>query len=787
MSVTQMSCHFIKRILVIATMLIAAMPLTAADVDVATAQSAAMTFLCGNTASGRHAAPAAITNVQLIHTEHNSANAEQAVYYIFNTSDSYVIVAGDDRAEQILVWGDSPLDMNIIPENMRYWLNCYKKQIEYLQAHTDMVVDQGTMRRAPSRAMQSVAPLLTALWDQSAPYYYQCPMYNGSYSLTGCAATSLSMICYYWRYPEQTTSTFPSYTTRSLNMTVEALPPTTFDYDNMLDNYKRGYSTEQANAVAHLMRYVGQAEHMDYTPGSSGVYDFDIDRAIDMLGFDSDARMIYKEDYTDEQWAAIIQEELIQGRPLEYCGFGGMSGHAFNVDGYDAERDLYHINWGWSGSANGYCALNAFHGGGTTYRSGQLTFIGLEPPVTTPTIRVRGLNLSVNALAEKSSTTSFKVKGRLLSSGVTLTLNDPDGIFALETSFLSLSQVQSERRVNVTYSPTQSGTNEATVTLSSPGAPDVTVSITGTAVLETYDPVMTQVRNLNNNSVALQWEDYTPTKNVSSYSVEITPVPFHELRLSQAFDQEEYTGSSNTDWSSNIEAITGVDGWTGSKVYRGNGYILLGGSMTKGWIETPAIDMHGNEGLTTVKVTGKCTGADAAAPLKIKCGDKEATVILTNELSQQSVLLECRQSNEASVRLSNSVTGKRCQIMGLEVLAGDDYTPIDLTRAHYFDEITTKHYEVSNLAPGNYSLRVQAVYTDGTLSQWSNNLLTSINWPKGDVNRDNEVNIADINTAIDIILSQTTGMQTNLADVNGDGEVNIADVNAIIDLILSKE
>ncbi len=52
----------------------------------------------------------------------------------------------------------------------------------------------------------------------------------------------------------------------------------------------------------------------------------------------------------------------------------------------------------------------------------------------------------------------------------------------------------------------------------------------------------------------------------------------------------------------------------------------------------------------------------------------------------------------------------------------------------------------------------------------------------GDVNGDNEVNIADINALIDFIL---TGVSNGDADVNGDGEVNIADINAVIDLILN--
>ena len=53
---------------------------------------------------------------------------------------------------------------------------------------------------------------------------------------------------------------------------------------------------------------------------------------------------------------------------------------------------------------------------------------------------------------------------------------------------------------------------------------------------------------------------------------------------------------------------------------------------------------------------------------------------------------------------------------------------------------------------------------------------------KGDVNGDGEVNIADINAIIDMILS---GMSERKGDVNGDGEVNIADTNVVIDIILS--
>ena len=52
----------------------------------------------------------------------------------------------------------------------------------------------------------------------------------------------------------------------------------------------------------------------------------------------------------------------------------------------------------------------------------------------------------------------------------------------------------------------------------------------------------------------------------------------------------------------------------------------------------------------------------------------------------------------------------------------------------------------------------------------------------GDVNSDGEVNVADVNAIINMVLS---GSFNPLGDVNGDGEVNIADINKIIDIILS--
>ncbi len=52
----------------------------------------------------------------------------------------------------------------------------------------------------------------------------------------------------------------------------------------------------------------------------------------------------------------------------------------------------------------------------------------------------------------------------------------------------------------------------------------------------------------------------------------------------------------------------------------------------------------------------------------------------------------------------------------------------------------------------------------------------------GDVNQDGEINVADVNALISMILS---GVVDEVGDVNDDGEVGISDVNKLIDIILN--
>lgn len=69
-----------------------------------------------------------------------------------------------------------------------------------------------------------------------------------------------------------------------------------------------------------------------------------------------------------------------------------------------------------------------------------------------------------------------------------------------------------------------------------------------------------------------------------------------------------------------------------------------------------------------------------------------------------------------------------------------------------------------------------------TVKDVTDQYLPYISVVKGDVNNDSEVNIADVNALIDMILSGNVEL---VGDVDEDGEVGISDVNAVIDIILN--
>jgi hypothetical protein len=119
----------------------------------------------------------------------------------------------------------------------------------------------------------------------------------------------------------------------------------------------------------------------------------------------------------------------------------------------------------------------------------------------------------------------------------------------------------------------------------------------------------------------------------------------------------------------------------------------------------------------------------------------------------------------------------------LEINFIDDYTEEGEFSGYVTAEVTAQPLpEGVKYREATVRFEIAGDYKDFTFKQGEEE--PGPDYPRGDVNGDHEVNIADVNCIIDIILGNKTAEEfEGRAFVNDDDEVNIADVNAIIDII----
>lgn len=745
-----------KKILFFLTAAIMAMSLSAAPVDQATAMRKAQNFLSQHYA-GKVMAPAALQPV-LLKAEMGKAKINEPVYYIYNTATTFVVVAGDDRAEEILMVGDRPLkDVNNLPLGLRDLLGQYKDQIMFLQEHpglhgSPMAIPPGT----PSLRATTYGPLLTCNWDQEAPYYNQCKF--GSYQcLTGCPATSASMVFYYWKYPTDPTPAVPGYKSTisyssygSKSYTHTALPSVTFDWANMLDSYTGSYTTAQGNAVATLMHYVGQAERMGYGTSAAGGSGVSVDSvcnirdAFTFFGYDSSTTRFVKKTsaysggttlYSDSQWAALIQEEMAAGRPIVFCAVSSNAGgHAFNVDGYNSSTNKYHVNFGWSGDGNAWCSLNSFGYSSYNFNVYQQMVIGIQPPSgasATPTLSVSPTSLSFSTTAGQTVSKTFTVTGTNLTGNVTLTKTDANGAYTISPTTISASAAASGATVTVTYNPTAAGTHTGSITIASSGATSKTVSLSGTATaaaLETYTPVMSAANSsyITTNSFRANWTDQTTSSNVASYTLQVTEKgstpatsQLADIDLS-GVTQVTTSDGYLSDVSSNITSYLGT-GWTASTyVYANTGMLITGGNLV-----SPTYSLSGYSKVTVkVKAYSYYSSYYGNATLSVATGSASKTQALSDTNTEYTFVLDCSSSDKVTI----GSTSNYISISNIEIYAGDASSLNMLAASETGGEtsrtitgITNKYYTVNNLKTGGtFVYKVKAIYTDGSQSAWSN-------------------------------------------------------------------
>jgi len=323
-------------------------------------------------------------------------------FYIFNADDGgFVLVSGDDRTMPVLGYSEhGSLDLTNAPSNLRYWLDCYAEQIQNLDRGGNAVVSAPIMKRSAA-----ISPLIQTRWNQSAPYHNQCPTAPGTSEicLTGCVATCMAQIMYYYKWPEHCPA-LPSYTPFGFPAPLPELPPIDFDWNDMKLSYTYGEEGVAADAVAWLMRYCGQAVKMGYgLDGSSGWLNPEVMK--ETFDYSETTTTVYRNDYGAEAWEALIYGELAQGRPVPYSGQSDGGGHQFICDGYDG-KGYFHINWGWGGYLDSYFLLSVVNPEperNSGYSQQQDAIIGLEPKAVPSDYTVNAFTVSEDVLINEET------------------------------------------------------------------------------------------------------------------------------------------------------------------------------------------------------------------------------------------------------------------------------------------------------------------------------------------------------------------------------------------------
>ncbi len=325
--------------------------------------------------------------------------------YLFSPTNGngFVLVAADDCVMPVLAYSyTAQFDSHNLPPHVAEWLEGYSREIKAFSNTTPSAKVIAAWNAAPKTDSTTigVAPLMTTRWNQAPYFNLFCPYdtQDSALSVVGCVATATAQIMKYWNHPEVGWGSnyyyHPSYGW------LGAIFDTTHYRWNLMPDTLNGLCTqEEIYATAELSYHVGVAVNMDYSPSASGAQvcaygNFSYPSAENALKsyfkYNPLLYSVYKTEFTDSAWDALMRNEIDQSRPILFSGHDTAAGHAFVLDGYDS-IGFFHVNWGWGGYYDGYYTLDSLSpgaggiGGNATYtfNMNNAAVIGIYPAQST--------------------------------------------------------------------------------------------------------------------------------------------------------------------------------------------------------------------------------------------------------------------------------------------------------------------------------------------------------------------------------------------------------------------
>ncbi|MGE0090855.1 MAG: C10 family peptidase [Bacteroidales bacterium] len=333
-----------------------------------------------------------------------------AYTYLVNYSpEGWAIVAADDRVQAILAYSTTGVfdTVGIKKVPFYFWFENYEKQIkDVVEKNVKLGVHSSwNLNTYSQKSVQAIEPLIKVTWNQGAGWNDYCPADSrgpGGHVYAGCVAVAMAQSMSVYKYPSV------GYGERQY---------THSEYGNIYVNFSNAEyqwdlmtNSGVSSAVALLLYHLGVSVSMNYGYDGSGAYSTAVPGALSTyFDYSSGAKHVSKDDFDELVWQNMLIEELSNGRPIYYSGDNGESGHAFNIDGVN-EQYIFHFNWGWSGSYNGYYSLNSLTPGSSDFSLDQAAVIGITPRDHNP----YDITLSNNSVKENLPANT--VVGKLVAS-----------------------------------------------------------------------------------------------------------------------------------------------------------------------------------------------------------------------------------------------------------------------------------------------------------------------------------------------------------------------------------
>ena len=370
-----------KKLFILIGFLIAGLSLNAAVVPESVAAATGLNYWKSH---ARFAKVPNAMNASITKTYAISSN-KQVAYYVFDiTPTGFVIVSAEDAISPIL--GIS-YDGNYVPDNQApafvQWMSGYERVIEKARAEARTATAEvanawatySTAVPMIKAGTKAVAALVTTKWDQGTYYNYYCPLQplgSSGKCVTGCVATSMAQLMKYWNYPE---SGFGSH---SYVHTYFGTLSANYEHPYIWDSMTTYANTLSKYSISRLMYDCGVSVDMNYGPLESGTSSsLAVDALKNYWHYRSTITELSRADYTTYDWKVILRDQLDDGKPMLYSGSGSGGGHAWVCDGY--QDSTFHMNWGWSGSNDGYYSVDDLTPGTNEFPDDQQVIINIIP------------------------------------------------------------------------------------------------------------------------------------------------------------------------------------------------------------------------------------------------------------------------------------------------------------------------------------------------------------------------------------------------------------------------